>query len=286
MDTISVACQCGRVFQVRSEHAGRRAKCPACGQVVLIPNLAPPSATDRLTGIELQPQAQALKPPPIMELPPELPPGLGAQTTKPLPIGEFTSESVPFWRAITALWIRCPTRVRITVGVLTLCITGVAIVVSLAWRSSKQRYASLLMEGVFCTSQGDYDKAIAAYNEATRIAPNGPGGYLLRGLAWAAKEEHDRAIADYTEAIRLDPKDAFVYFNRGHVWSDKKEYDKAIADFTEAIRLDPERAYAYNERGLAWAQRTTTTLPLPTSPTPSASILKTPRPTATVAPPG
>ena len=35
--TIQFTCGCGRTLQVGEEHAGRRAKCPACGQVVRIP---------------------------------------------------------------------------------------------------------------------------------------------------------------------------------------------------------------------------------------------------------
>jgi hypothetical protein len=31
-----VACACGRQFQAREEHAGRQAKCPSCGQVLVI----------------------------------------------------------------------------------------------------------------------------------------------------------------------------------------------------------------------------------------------------------
>jgi len=34
---IEVRCGCGRAFSVRDEGAGRRAKCPACGQSVNIP---------------------------------------------------------------------------------------------------------------------------------------------------------------------------------------------------------------------------------------------------------
>jgi hypothetical protein len=35
--TIQFTCGCGRTLQVGEEHAGRRAKCPACGKVVRIP---------------------------------------------------------------------------------------------------------------------------------------------------------------------------------------------------------------------------------------------------------
>jgi hypothetical protein len=34
---ISVACRCGKQFKVKDEHAGKRGKCPACGDLLVIP---------------------------------------------------------------------------------------------------------------------------------------------------------------------------------------------------------------------------------------------------------
>jgi hypothetical protein len=34
---ISVTCACGKAYHFKDEFAGRRAKCSACGQVVVIP---------------------------------------------------------------------------------------------------------------------------------------------------------------------------------------------------------------------------------------------------------
>jgi hypothetical protein len=35
--SIEVACQCGRTLKAKEEHAGLRAKCPACGAILNIP---------------------------------------------------------------------------------------------------------------------------------------------------------------------------------------------------------------------------------------------------------
>ncbi len=40
---IKVACQCGKTFTAKSEHAGKRAKCPACGRVLAIPGISLPA---------------------------------------------------------------------------------------------------------------------------------------------------------------------------------------------------------------------------------------------------
>ncbi len=63
-----------------------------------------------------------------------------------------------------------------------------------------------------------------------------------RGNAYKIKGDYDRAIADYNEAIRLDPKMAQLYNNRGLANAVlKKDYTRSLPDFTEAIRLGCRR---------------------------------------------
>ncbi|MCY3023391.1 MAG: hypothetical protein NTW87_30800 [Planctomycetota bacterium] len=45
---IVVSCQCGRKFQTKDEYAGRQARCPACGKVLMIPE----SDVEVMTGDE------------------------------------------------------------------------------------------------------------------------------------------------------------------------------------------------------------------------------------------
>jgi tetratricopeptide (TPR) repeat protein len=109
--------------------------------------------------------------------------------------------------------------------------------------------------GIVWNEQGEYDFAIADFNEAIRLNPRNEAAYFNRGLAWSAKNDPDKAIADYTQAIRLDPKYSDAYHSRGNDWSFKQEFDKAIADYSEAIRLDPMYSLAYYNRGFAWSEK-------------------------------
>jgi lipoprotein NlpI/predicted aspartyl protease len=87
--------------------------------------------------------------------------------------------------------------------------------------------------------------------------------YNNRGNAWGIKGQYDKAIADFDEAIRLNPQDAPTYGNRGHAWSRKGDYDRAIADYGEAIRLNPLRADYHLVRGYTqfWLGRFAASLP-------------------------
>src|SRR6516225_5830016 len=70
--------------------------------------------------------------------------------------------------------------------------------------------------------------------EAIRLDPLTPEFFDNRGLAYADNGDYDRAIADYNEAIRLRPEAKFLD-NRGNSYNYKGDYDRAIADYDRAI---------------------------------------------------
>jgi tetratricopeptide (TPR) repeat protein len=113
--------------------------------------------------------------------------------------------------------------------------------------------AAAAYDPIMCV-QVTIDEAIAASTRKQAFEPNDPFTYGDRGNAYARKGDYDRAIADYDEAIRLDPKYAlgYNYYNRGNAYNRKGDYDRAIADYDQAIRLYPKHAKAYNNRGEAY----------------------------------
>ena len=69
-----------------------------------------------------------------------------------------------------------------------------------------------------------------------------------QGLAKENLGDWEGAMADYNQAIRLNPRNAIAYFNRARV-KEKKDLDGAIADFNQAISLKPNYSAAYDNRG-------------------------------------
>jgi tetratricopeptide (TPR) repeat protein len=106
----------------------------------------------------------------------------------------------------------------------------------------------------------EWEKAIADFNEAIRLDPEG-SGYHSRGLCYDAKGDYDNAIADFSTAIRLRPDNSVQYESRGEAYLGKGDYDKAVADFSEAIRKrqksfpDDPQDQAYTLRGIAYAAK-------------------------------
>jgi tetratricopeptide (TPR) repeat protein len=58
------------------------------------------------------------------------------------------------------------------------------------------------------------------------------------------KGEWDKAIADYNQAIRLNPNYAEAYSNRGASYAMKEDYARARADWEKVLQLNPNHAQA------------------------------------------
>ena len=97
-------------------------------------------------------------------------------------------------------------------------------------------------------------RRIADESEAIRLDPLQPEYFDNRGLDYAANGDYERAIADYNEAIRLKPQANFLT-NRGDAYNHKGDYDRAIADYDRAIALNPGFYLAYNNRAAAYDKK-------------------------------
>ncbi len=107
---------------------------------------------------------------------------------------------------------------------------------------------ALYFRGYSYAGQRQFDKAIADYNQVTRLnrSLKKPLGndrmvwvYFFRGYSYAGQRQFDRAIVDYSQAIKLYPKYALAYGNRGHAYYHKGDHEKVIADARMALSIDP-----------------------------------------------
>jgi tetratricopeptide (TPR) repeat protein len=102
--------------------------------------------------------------------------------------------------------------------------------------------------------RGEYDLAVANYDEAIRLDPGNADTYYHRGLVHVSQEQHELAIADYDKAINLKGKDhAEFYHERGNANFSLERYSSAISDYDEVLRIFPSDGNCYYRRGLAKA---------------------------------
>lgn len=96
--------------------------------------------------------------------------------------------------------------------------------------------------------KGDYARVIADVTEGIRLQPS-QAAYNLRGSAYYDKGEYDIAIADFDDALRLGAPDATIFHNRGNAYRGKADYARAIADYSASIKASPS-AFSYQNRGI------------------------------------
>jgi serine/threonine protein kinase len=94
--------------------------------------------------------------------------------------------------------------------------------------------------------RGEYDRAIAEYDEAVRLDPHEVLALINRGYCLYRKRLFAEAIADYERALAQDPTNAEAYNNRGMVWKDLGQFAKAIPEFEQALHFDPTHPLAPN----------------------------------------
>lgn len=109
-----------------------------------------------------------------------------------------------------------------------------------------------LREGNLLLARGDYDGAIAAFDDAIRLEPQQPATYGNRAFAYWKKNNVAAAIRDYGEAIRLDPSNLANRLNRAVAHSRTGEYQLAVADLDHVIAAGPPNVDALNSR--CWAR--------------------------------
>jgi len=107
-----------------------------------------------------------------------------------------------------------------------------------------------LDDGKAKREKGDYDGAIAAYNQALELDAQYTPAYDYRGEAKAAMDDNEGAIADYNTVLALDPNDFEAYFSRGQAEAALGDYDGAIADYDHALAMDPGDAESCANLGM------------------------------------
>ncbi|MEH2402363.1 tetratricopeptide repeat protein [Nostoc sp.] len=98
---------------------------------------------------------------------------------------------------------------------------------------------------------GDYEAAIADYSQAIQMNLHDAKSYNKRGLALSHLGRLEEAINDYTQAIIINPNVAVAYKNRAEARSHLGDNQGAIEDYTQAIKINPDYADAYKNRGIA-----------------------------------
>ncbi len=127
------------------------------------------------------------------------------------------------------------------------------------WSASANRQArenaakesnAIVERGKVYYDQGQYEQAIAEFDNAIGVNSQSVWAYSFRGEAYKNLGRFDRALADFDKALTLDSTYAYAYWARGELYHFMKNYSRALADYTQAISRNANDALARN--GKAW----------------------------------
>ena len=77
----------------------------------------------------------------------------------------------------------------------------------------------------------------------------------LKAMVALSNGQSDKAIAAYTEAIGRDPKYSYAFVGRGDAYLLKGDLDRALLDYDQAVRLDPHNDTAKARAEVLRAER-------------------------------
>ena len=98
--------------------------------------------------------------------------------------------------------------------------------------------------------QKDYEKAKAWVDTTLSIQSDYAWAHNQRGLIAQDQKQYDRAIAAFEQAHELDPSEPAYADNLADAYRLQKQYDKAKAWVDTTLSIQTDYAWAHNQRGL------------------------------------
>ena len=112
----------------------------------------------------------------------------------------------------------------------------------------------LCRKGFTFSINGQDQKAIKFFKEATEKDPKNPMAWYGLGFCYAGLNNQQDAIKAYKQAIKMNPDDETSYFNLGNYYNKLEQYDKAIEAYKNVVRINPEFEAAHFNLGLVYSQ--------------------------------
>ncbi|MEL6782181.1 MAG: tetratricopeptide repeat protein [Pseudomonadota bacterium] len=114
--------------------------------------------------------------------------------------------------------------------------------------TKSNRAATYVNRGVLYMRDGDYEKALADYEDAERLDGEQGAIYLNRGAAYIYQRDFDSALGPLDKAIALDTQDLYAaHYNRAIARENTGDVEGAYYDFKAALDLRPDWTLAQQQ---------------------------------------
>jgi len=88
-----------------------------------------------------------------------------------------------------------------------------------------------LTEGTGLFALKQYEKALAAYEQASQLDPTDALVHEYKGNALSGLKRHEEALAAYEQAIQLDPTSVVASTGKSNALSELERYEEALAAY-------------------------------------------------------
>jgi tetratricopeptide (TPR) repeat protein len=108
--------------------------------------------------------------------------------------------------------------------------------------------SEFLAQGMIQARHGNYEAAIALFDQAIALDEGVAQAYYHRGLAYNNLGNIEQAIADYNQSLNFDAQQVDVYLSRATAFLAAEQIQSSIIDLQIIFSLDPNCAQAYKLR--------------------------------------
>ena len=132
-------------------------------------------------------------------------------------------------------------------GILLLAAIGIIFLIR---RLTRKPHDVRFEQGQTFRKSGQYEKAIASYDQAIKHKHDYYEAWLNRGEALDNLQRDELAIASYEKAIEIQPNSYEAWYNKGWSLNRLKRYQKALTCYEKAIQIRPNDYAAWHSKGI------------------------------------
>ena len=113
-------------------------------------------------------------------------------------------------------------------------------------------WGKITVDGLNYMTRGDYEKALACFEEASKIDPSRSGSHWGIGECYYYLKRYPEAIEAYKQAIRIEPDKAEAYLGLSNSYFFLRRHQEAVEAGLQAIRIKPDYAEAHFRLGCCY----------------------------------
>lgn len=119
--------------------------------------------------------------------------------------------------------------------------------------SNDKKALEFYSQGLKASKDGDYKKAVEAFEKAVKQDPKFAFAWDNLGLNYRRLNDFDKAIESYSKSLKIDPEGMMPLQNIAVAYQYKKEYKNAIDAYEKLAKVDPTNPEVFYGIGTVYA---------------------------------